>query len=79
MTKMIRGMEDKRRRYAPENSKTIQAQDFKIENASITSTGWKGVHPRVPDRKRLTNMLLCSSPKLMEVLGAFTRVCYDRQ
>ena len=76
---MIRGMEDKRRRYAPENSTTIQAQGYNIEHACITSTGWKGVHPRVPDRKRLTSMLLCSSPKLMEVLGAFTRVRYDRQ
>lgn len=32
----------------------VQAEAFKIEYAGITSTGWKGLHPTVPDRKRLT-------------------------
>ena len=75
---MIRGMEDKRRRYTPENSKILQAQGFKVEHARITSTGWKGMHPAKADRERLTRMLLRSSPELMEVLRAFTHLPYDR-
>ncbi|KAI0083089.1 hypothetical protein BDY19DRAFT_998859 [Irpex rosettiformis] len=79
LAKIIRGKEDKRRRYAPENSKIIQAQGFKIEHTRITSSGWKGVHPAKLDRERLTDMLLASAPQLMEVLRAFARLHYDRQ
>ncbi|KAI0089958.1 hypothetical protein BDY19DRAFT_992900 [Irpex rosettiformis] len=79
LTKMLRGMQDKRRRYAPENSVIVQAQGFKIEHSPITSTGWKGVHPKAAERNRLTKMLLRIAPELMEVLRAFTRVHYDRE
>lgn len=74
---MARGLKHKKTRYDAEHSVLIQAQEWDIADAPMSSEGWQGKDALKRERLRIKEALERKSAELMMILARFTLVWYD--
>ncbi len=74
---MARGLKHKKTRYDAEHSVLIQAQEWDIADAPMSSERWQGKDALKRERLRIKEALERKSAELMMILARFTLVWYD--